>query len=116
MVWLWWWCSRVTSAAGPRAPCDSYNIVIAMTVITSRKVFLHNQHYSQFRGEWATGNARAREKIESTMPARVVVAVMVAAAMEEAAVEEEEEEEGGSGHRSWWGFLDGSGEEERDGS
>lgn len=51
----------VTSTAGPRAPCDSYNIVIAMTVITSRKVFLHNQHYSQFRGEWATGN-RAPEK------------------------------------------------------
>lgn len=47
-----------------RAPCDSYNIVIAMTVITSRKVFLHNQHYSQFRREWAAGNARP-EKIET---------------------------------------------------
>lgn len=57
--------SRVTSAAGPHAPCDSYNIVIAMTVITSRKVFLHNQHYSQFRGEWATGNAP--QKIKTTM-------------------------------------------------
>lgn len=53
---------RVTTAAGPRAPCDSYNIVIAMTVITSRKVFLHNQHYSQFRGEWATGNAPREDR------------------------------------------------------
>lgn len=51
--------------ARARAPCDSYNIVIAMTVITSRKVFLHNQHYSQFRGEWAAGNARL--KIETTV-------------------------------------------------
>lgn len=40
---------EVTSATGLRAPCGSYNIVIATTVITSRKVFLHNQHYSQFR-------------------------------------------------------------------
>lgn len=35
--------------ARARAPCRSYNIVIATTVITSRKVFLHNQHYLQFR-------------------------------------------------------------------
>lgn len=59
--------SRITSVAGPRAPCDSYNIVIAMTVITSRKVFLHNQHYSQFRANGPAGT-RAPEKIETTMP------------------------------------------------